>query len=95
MQAQRAPQACEEETSVRPVRPTPALEAAVAAYEAVAAVYVPGQDSASVLELAKLALADALLAAIGAQTTTGRRARPATAPMLRAALVDLGLRRKA
>lgn len=51
---------------------TPDLLAAVDAVAAAERVYVPGRDSASVIELPKLALANAVLAALEVQRRTDR-----------------------
>lgn len=46
---------------------TPAIRAALAAIADAEQDYVPGRDSSAVIEIPKLALADALLAAVRAQ----------------------------
>lgn len=71
---------------------TPALWAALEAVRDAEQRYVPGCDSSGVIEIPKLDLADALLAAIDAQTAD-RRAQLETLPKARPAAV--ALRRKA
>jgi hypothetical protein len=76
---------------------TPALRAAIDSVHRAEAAYVPGRDSASVVEIPKLGLADELLIALAVQGAEGRwldldrlpRAKAAVVPV-----VDLELRRK-
>lgn len=59
---------------------TGGVQAALDALDAAARDYVPGRDPASVIELPKLALADAVLAAIAeARAKLPARARPIAA----------------
>lgn len=74
---------------------TPAILAALEAVRDAEQRYEPGRDSAAVIELPQLDLADAILAAIAAQTAA-RRARLETLPKARPVpvVVEVALRRK-
>lgn len=54
----------------------PPLVEAIAAYRTAEATYVPGRDSASLVELPKLAVADAFLATVERTERLPHRARP-------------------
>jgi len=68
---------------------TDAIREALAAIERADAVYVPGRDSASLIELPKLALADVVLAAVAAQQTQRLRRLPTRAVPV---VVDIAMR---
>lgn len=59
-----------------PLLLSPALRRACATVRATVRATVPGRDPASAVELAKLALADAVLAAVDERGELPRRARP-------------------
>lgn len=70
---------------------SPAVLAALVAYDTAAAGYLAGRDSASVLDLPKLALADAVLAAIAAASADRRTRLPGRGrPILAAHFVPRG-----
>lgn len=76
---------------------TPTMRAALTAVDAAEQGYLPGYDSASVIELPKLALAEAVLDAVKAQAqrSTERAARLSTLPKARpVAVVEVTLRPK-
>jgi len=74
---------------------TPALLDALAAVRCAEQTYVPGRDSSGLIEIPKLDLADALLAAIDAQTAA-RRDRLKQLPKAKPVpvVVEVALRRK-
>jgi hypothetical protein len=80
-----------ERTAMRDLRWTKRLHQALDAVRAIERRYVPGRDPSSRLDMAKIALADALLAAIA---TSARLDRVSTgAAPLRATLRPPGRRR--
>jgi hypothetical protein len=77
---------------------TPTLRAAIDSVHRAEAAYRRGQESAEVVEIPKLGLADEVLVAVAAQTEAARRATLARLPKAKAAVVpvvDIALRRKA
>lgn len=73
---------------------TQAMQDALAALDQAERVYVPGRDSSAIVELPKLALADAVLAAIQAQRTK-RLPRRADAGVVYVRLQPISRKRRA
>jgi hypothetical protein len=72
---------------------TPAMADALATIARVELIYVPGRDSSSVIELPKLALADATLAAVAVQQQRRVVRLPVRAKAM-SAVVEVELRPK-
>lgn len=67
---------------VKHIEVTEAMRDALAAIDRAEAVYVPGFDSSSVIEIPKLALANAVLAAVRRQQATRVSRLPERAPVV-------------